>query len=804
MDLVPPAAGPSPEPVPEPATSERPPSRSPLQAGLQLITERLHVPAVLLFAADAGGALRVVAAEGRWGDDALALQRLAESLDGGLDVLDARGAIEGARFAAGVRLGDGEGALLVLAPDGREPDDAWNKTFAQAAQLALGLVRTHVGGPDRARVLHEVAVHPGSFDVRLALALERVTDSLGLGGAVLARIVDGEWVPEAVHDPSGRLVPTRPLPLAETFCAMTCRTDGPFVVEDASASALPVSEPATYIGAPVFVNGRCEATFSVFGSAPRPRPFSEDDRALIESLARWVGSALGGRDVARRLAEREAALASFFDGAPMGMGVTRLVLRADGAEDLQLVTVNAAAAAHLGGTPEDLSGRLASEIGLADPVLDRWIEACHAAASHGTPRRFDFEVPGADGPLTFTTTVGRIADTEADDDLRFTFVVEDVTVPRRSANRLREREAELEAVVSQAPVALFMADAQGQITMSRGHEATADGLGLDHVVGRPVSDVFGPSPEAADSVRTALGGEAATWTVEAGARWFECRVLPVRDDIGLVSGLIGVAIDVTDRERGMQALARANRAVESVSKARTAFLKHLNHEIRSPLTSILGYADLLSGESPPDEVVQVRDVIARSGNRLLGALDDLLDLTLLDGTDVTVTPSPTNVGALVEAVAEANRTAAEARRISLNVWCLLPEAPLLLDGALVERVVRHLVGGAIASATGSRVDVRLTTLGADWVELSVLGGSGDDGTLGIGPDLVYRLVDAMGGTVDEVKGEAAGWRVRFPRRTVPVVDFGAAPLSDFGPVLTASESDGADEAVSMAVSEPTD
>lgn len=791
MDLVSPSDG----SAPEPGSADSPKQRSPLEAGLRLITERLQVPAVLLFAADECGSLHVVAAEGTWGGDALALQRLAESLDGGLNVLDARGAIEGARFAAGVRLGDGEGALLVLAPDAREPDDAWNEAFSSAAQLALGLVRTRGDGPDRARILHEVAVHPGSFDVRLALSLERVSEALGLGGAAFARIEGRQWIPEGVHDPSGVLVPTRPVPLDETFCSMTCRTDGPFVVEDASASPLPFDMPQAYIGAPVFVGGRCVGTYSVVGAVPRHRPFSEDDRALIESLARWVGSALGGRDVARRLAEREAALNSFFNGAPMGMGVTRLVRRTDGAEDLQLVTVNATAAAHLGGDPEALAGRLASEVGLADDVIDRWIQACHAVVVDAVPRRFDFVIPGLDEPHTYSTTVSRIPDTEADD-VRFTFVVEDVTAPRRSADRLREREAELEAVVSQAPVALFMADAQGRITMSRGHDGTAGGLGS--LEGRLVSDAFGPSAKAEAGVREALGGEPASWTTEIGPQWFECRVLPDRDDIGLVSGLIGVAIDVTERERGMRALARANRAVKNASKARTAFLKHINHEIRSPLTTILGYTELLTEDSPPEEVAQVRDVITRSGYRLLGALDDLLDLTLLDGADVTVTLAPTNVAALVEAVVESNRTAAEARRIALNVWCMLPEEPLLLDEALVDRVVRHLISGAVASAAGPRVDVRMTALGTEWIELSVLGGCGDDGTLGIGPDLVDRLVDAMGGTVDEVEGGMAGWRVRLPRRSVPVVDLGLSPAH-----ASRSSNDGAHEAVSMAVAAPT-
>lgn len=773
---------------------------SPIEAGLHLITERLGVPAVLLFAADATGALRVVAAEGRWGDDALALRRLAESLDGGLDVLDARGAIEGARFAAGARLGSGEGALLVLAPDDLTPDDAWHEAFAGAAQLALGLIRNQGGVSRRDRVLSEVALHPGPFEVRLDLALERATEILDLDAAVFARTHAATWAPEAVFDLSARLVPVRPVPLKETFCALTSNTDGTFVIEDAAASPLPISSPGCYIGAPVFVSGKCIGTLSVVGNGPRVRPFTEEDRDLVESLARWVGASVTGHDVARRLAEREAALAAFFDGAPMGMGVTRLVRRPDGSGDLQVITVNAAGAVYLGAEPEALVGRFASEIGLARPVLGRWVETCHEVAGRGTVGRFEFEAPGPDGLHVFATTVSRIASSDPDDaDVRFTFVIEDVTVPRRSESRLREHEAALDAVVSQAPVALFEADAGGRILMSRGHGDLADALRLGHAPGALVVDVFGGTPEAEAGVLQARAGADSEWVFEQGGQWVECRVRPALDGDGFVVGLIGVAVDVTERERAARAIARANRTVEGVSKARSAFLKHLNHELRSPLTSILGYAELLNEEAPPEEVVQVRDVIARSGGRLLSALDDLLDLTLLDAGDVTVTPAPTNLIALVESIAEANRMAAEARRLSLNLWCLLPEEALLLDGGLVERVVRHLVGGAIASATGSRVDIRLSTLGADWVELVVLGGAGDECALGIGPDLVYRLVEAMDGTVDEVQIGMAGWRVRLPRRPVPIVEFGAASARPvLGPAVT-PERDGADEAVSMAV-----
>ena len=754
-----------------------------MEAGLRLIAERLAVPAALLFAAGPGGALRTASAVGTWGDDAHALRAFAETLTGGPPrsggVLDLDGAVDGVRFAAGARLGDDEGALLVIAPDDRAPDDDWNRAFADSAQLALGLLRSTASSAGT-RALHEVAVHPGSFDERLALALRRLAAALGLDAAAFARTDDQQWHAQAVFDPSERLVPTQPLPLRETFCAFTVQSDGPFAVPDARASPIPLSAPGAYLGAPVFVGGRCAGTLSAVARAPRPRPFGDDDRALVEALARWVGSALGGRETARRLAAREADLSAFFDAAPMGMGIACLVDTEAGA-DLQIVTVNAAAAALVGSEPALLEGRRASDVPLRGHVAADWRDACRRVLDTGRPVRVESVVDGRDGRHTLTTTVAPIADREG---ARFTVVVEDTTESRRAADRAREREAQIEALVSQAPVALFAADRAGRLSMSRGRALDLLGLSLERALGRPVADVFGQTPEAARAVEAALAGRDGAWAVQAGGRTFRIQLRPRRDAADQPAGLIGVALDTAGWPT-RDAPGSAGPA------ARSALLKHLDREIRSPLTSILGYADLLSERTPPDEVAEVRDVIGRSGERLLAALDDLLDLTLLDDDDLAVHPSPVHAGLVVAGVAEENRAAAEARRLSLNLWCTLPEGPVLIDGRLFERVVRHLVGGAVAAATGTRVDVSLRPDGPDAMELSVLGSAPDD-SVGIGPDLVRRLVRTMGGTSQTVDGPAGGWTVRLPRHRVPVVELAPAePATTAEPAPDAPPAPGA-------------
>ncbi len=772
---------PHPLPLPPvPLAHETPPgspapaheSASPVESGLRLLTDRLDVSAAMLFASEPGGALRLVSAVGTWGGDALALRGLAETLAGEVDVLDVTGAIEGARFAAGARLGSHEGALLVIDPEGRTPDDAWNQAFADAAQTALALVRSQSGGGDVTRVLHEIAVHPGRFDERLDLALVRLADAVGLDGAAYARTDGGQWVPEARFDPSEHLIPSRPVALRETFCAFTTQTDGPFAVQDAAASPLPLSEPGAYLGAPVFVGGKCVGTLSAASHRPRAHPFRDDDLALVEALARWMGSAIGGRDTAQRLAAREADLSAFFDAAPMGMGLAQVV-ETEGGPDLQIDAINRAGALMMGGEPETLVGTLASQ-GRLRGFLAHWLDACRTSRQEQRPHRFEVEFDGRDGRRTLATTVTQTGDDDAG--TRFLFVTEDTTDAHRADDRLLECEAHIDALVSLAPVTLFATDRAGRLSMSRGRDLGRLGLSTDHALGRPVQDIFG-GPDAAAAIAAALGGGEGCWAVTAGDRRFQIQVLARRGAQDRPSGLIGVALGTTRSP--------SSNDEDPVAEMRSGLLKHLDREIRSPLTSILGYADLLSEDTPPDEVAEVRDVIARSGERLLGALDDLLDLTLLDEDEIEVHPTPVDASAVVAEIAESSRPAAEARRLALNLWCTLPNEPVLLDHRLFGRLVRHLISGAVASASGTRVDIRLTSLGTDAMELNVLGGV-PTGGLGIGPNLIHRLARAMGGEAREMPGPEGGWALRLPRVPVPVVQM--APV-EMAPIEMTQEED---------------
>ncbi|HEX8386268.1 MAG TPA: histidine kinase dimerization/phospho-acceptor domain-containing protein, partial [Rubricoccaceae bacterium] len=197
--------------------------------------------------------------------------------------------------------------------------------------------------------------------------------------------------------------------------------------------------------------------------------------------------------------------------------------------------------------------------------------------------------------------------------------------------------------------------------------------------------------------------------------------------------------------------------------------ERLHRDLRSPLTTILGYAELLDPAAPPDEVETVRDVVLRSGHHLLATLDDAVLLT--DASRVSVSLVPADPGAVVRLAIDACGPTAEAAGVTLGFVAAVAPVPLLLDPALVGRIVHALVAAAAAVPGARHVDVRL---GEDGARLVL-----DVGVRGVAPravgppapvPLVGRLVERLGGHVDDPVDGAWRWTVRLPRHEAVVVD----------------------------------
>ena len=114
----------------------------------------------------------------------------------------------------------------------------------------------------------------------------------------------------------------------------------------------------------------------------------------------------------------------------------------------------------------------------------------------------------------------------------------------------------IEMVIRNAPVVLFATDQQGVMVMSRGKALDAMGLAQNELVGKSVFDLYVNEPAVADASRRALSGEQVTVQLDLDGIVHETMFAPMRGSNGVVTGLVGVGSDITERVRAEEQLRR--------------------------------------------------------------------------------------------------------------------------------------------------------------------------------------------------------------------------------------------------------
>jgi len=133
-------------------------------------------------------------------------------------------------------------------------------------------------------------------------------------------------------------------------------------------------------------------------------------------------------------------------------------------------------------------------------------------------------------------------------------IVRDITERRVVEEALRESDARLRTTIAHAPVVLFTLDQHGIFTLSEGKGLAQLGLEPGQVVGLSVFDLYADNPDILENIRRVLAGQEQAWIAEVEDLVFDTRAIPLRDEQGQVTGLIGVATDITEQKQVEQAL----------------------------------------------------------------------------------------------------------------------------------------------------------------------------------------------------------------------------------------------------------
>ena len=155
-------------------------------------------------------------------------------------------------------------------------------------------------------------------------------------------------------------------------------------------------------------------------------------------------------------------------------------------------------------------------------------------------------------------------------------VAADITERVRAETALRESELRMRTILGNAPVVLFSTDREGVITFSEGKGLEPAGVNAADLVGRSAFELFRNTPAVSESIHRALAGESFTTSAEIGDRIFEMHYGPARGEGGEVTGVIGVASDITERRRAEDILQRTLEA-EQKRAQKDSLTGALNH-----------------------------------------------------------------------------------------------------------------------------------------------------------------------------------------------------------------------------------
>lgn len=152
-------------------------------------------------------------------------------------------------------------------------------------------------------------------------------------------------------------------------------------------------------------------------------------------------------------------------------------------------------------------------------------------------------------------------------------------------------------------------------------------------------------------------------------------------------------------------------AAEAANAAKSAFLAHMSHELRSPLNAILGFAEIVRdmhfGAAATERYAQYGGHIHEAGTHLLALIDDILDLAKVEAGKLELQPVTFDVGELFEECAQMMRPQADRRGLSFHIALPIPPVALTADRRRVKQMVVNLLSNAIKfTQAGGRIELK--------------------------------------------------------------------------------------------------
>ncbi len=219
-------------------------------------------------------------------------------------------------------------------------------------------------------------------------------------------------------------------------------------------------------------------------------------------------------------------------------------------------------------------------------------------------------------------------------------------------------------------------------------------------------------------------------------RWFLSRAIPIRDDKGRVERWFGTNTDVTELRNTEEKLRVAKEAAEDANRAKSEFLAIISHELRTPMTVIMGTLQYLLDSGPATEQRKLLEMADISAHRLLGIINELLDITRIEKRKLSIERKLFDLRKNVRETVEMFVRTAREKGLDVQ-WEVSPEVPIqvLCDPDRLWQVLANLIGNAVKFTEQGMITLSVTRVGEE-LEFAVR-----DTGIGIPPEKLERIFE---------------------------------------------------------------
>jgi len=287
---------------------------------------------------------------------------------------------------------------------------------------------------------------------------------------------------------------------------------------------------------------------------------------------------------------------------------------------------------------------------------------------------------------------------------------------KQSDQRLRDQQFYTRSLIESNIDALMTTDPSGFITDVNKQMEALTGCTRDELIGAPFKNFFTDPERAEDGIKRVLSEKSVTdYELTARARDGKQTVVSYNattfyDRNRKLQGVFAAARDVTEGKRVEMELKQARAVAESANRSKSDFLASMSHEIRTPMNAIVGIADLLAKTSLSAEQDKYVQIFRRAGDNLLNLINDILDLSKVEASQLELEQTGFSLAEHVEIVMEMVRPRATEKGLALQ--CTIdPGVPdkLIGDPTRLRQVLLNLLGNAIKFTSAGEVSLRVAS-----------------------------------------------------------------------------------------------